>query len=87
MTKRFTKKSKRSERHGTDRRRRRINREMEGLDSLLGLASFIREAEANSLVKEAAPQKRCLGRAAMHVAIAQYIKYQQLQPSTPSTTS
>mmetsp|Transcript_20395 Transcript_20395/g.38206 ORF Transcript_20395/g.38206 Transcript_20395/m.38206 type:complete len:131 (-) Transcript_20395:876-1268(-) len=87
IAKRFNKKPKKSERLNYDRRRNRFTREIEGLDAILGLASFMREGELDNAGKEAAPPKRLLGRAATHVAIAVYIKFQQQQPSTPSTTS
>jgi hypothetical protein len=85
--KRSNKKPKKSDRLSIDRRRFRPYKDIEGLDAMLGLASFLREAEVNIVGKEAAQPKRLLGRAAAHVAIAMYIKYQQQQPSTPSTTS
>jgi hypothetical protein len=85
--KRFNKKPKRADRLSLDRRRFRPYKDIEGLDAMLGLASFLREAGVSIGGKEAAQPKRLLGRAAAHVAIAMYIKYQQQQPSTPSTTS
>mmetsp|Transcript_9534 Transcript_9534/g.18518 ORF Transcript_9534/g.18518 Transcript_9534/m.18518 type:complete len:132 (-) Transcript_9534:2364-2759(-) len=88
LQKRFNKKSKKGYRLPTGRKLKRSSREIEGVDAILGFASFLAKVEVN-IVEEKEPvvQKRCLGRAATHVAIAQYIKYLQLQPSTPSTTS
>jgi hypothetical protein len=83
VTKRFNKKHRRGGLLGFGRRRQRFNKEIEGLDGVLGLASFLREGG----VKEVAQPKRLLGLAATHVAIAHYIKYQQQLPSTPSTSS
>lgn len=54
---------------------------LEQLDSILGLASFLREVEWS----QSSPVK--LTRAATHVAVAQYIAKQVCGLRSPSTTS
>lgn len=83
----FTKKQKKRVQLTTKRKLQVLNREIGGLEAVLGFASFLVKGEGSLVKEEPVVQKRELGRAATHVAIAQYIKYLQHQPSTPSTTS
>lgn len=86
IQKAFNKKPKKTDKL-LRRWKKQLNREMEDLEAVLGFASFLVKGEVCVAEKDTVVKKLDLGRCATHVAIAQYIKYQQLQPSTPSTTS
>lgn len=87
ITKRLAKKLKKGNRQGNACKPLQFSRDLEGLVAILGFSTFILKGVDEGTEKEAVVPKRILGRGATHVAIAQYIKYQQLQVETPSTTA